>query len=123
MIWCYKYSNLTLSHSKVTLISSCSTSRSLRAIHLSYEVRSVDVVQTENLPDECDLQNIEIPPSLEYVLWEVPWTKRLYSLMRDQETVKLVYNGYDHVPGRPHYSTLSWTNETVLDHMGNGDDK
>ena len=102
---------------KVTLISSCSTSRSLRAIHLSYEVRSVDVVQTENLPDECDLQNIEIPPSLEYVLWEVPWTKRLYNLVRDRDSVKLVYHNYDRLPGRLYYSNLSWTNETVFDHL------
>ena len=81
-------------------------------------MNSVKTSPTESLPDECDLENIEIPPSLEYVLWEVPWMKRLYNLVRDRETVKLVYNGYDDVPGRPHYSTLSWTNETVFDHIG-----
>ena len=80
----------------------------------------------ESLPDECDLQNAEIPPSLEYVLWEVPWMKRLYNVTRGQSqgVVRLVYNGYDRLPGRPHYSELSWTNETVLDHIGvEGDDE
>ena len=72
---------------------------------------------TENLPDECDLQNVEVPPSLEYVLWEVPWTKKLYSLVRDRDKVKLVYNGHDRLPGRPHYPNLSWTNETIFDHL------
>ena len=86
---------------------------------------SAETKPTENLPDECDLQNIEIPPALEYVLWEVPWMKRLYNVTKEQSRgiVRLVYNGYDRLPGRPRYSELSWTNETVLDHMGNGDDK
>ena len=90
----------------------------MRAIHLSYKGTLVDMMKpAESLPDEYNLQNVEFPPSLEYVLWEVPWTKRLYSVVRNQDTVKLVYNGYDRLPGRPYYSTLSWTNETIFDHL------
>ena len=67
-----------------------------------------------------ELNGVKVSPALEYVLWEVPWMKRLYNVTRERarSIVRLVYNGYDRLPGRPHYSELSWTNETVFDHIG-----
>ena len=66
-----------------------------------------------------ELNVVKVSPALEYVLWEVPWMKRLYNVTREQARgiVRLVYNGYDCLPGRPHYPELSWTNESVLDHV------
>ena len=52
------------------------------------------------------------------VVWDVPWTKRLYRVAREQETVKLVYTGHDHLTGRPYYPALTWSNESVFDHIG-----
>ena len=71
-----------------------------------------------DLPDEHVLDADKIPRSLEYVLWEVPWMKRLYRVSRDQEIVKLVYTGYDHLPGRNYHSMLTWSNESIFDHIG-----
>ena len=67
-----------------------------------------------------ELNGVEVSPALEYVLWEAPWMKRLYNVTKEQSRgiVRLVYNGYDRLPSRPHYSELSWTNETILDHIG-----
>ena len=70
------------------------------------------------LPDEHALDRDKVPQSLEYVLWDVPWTKRLYRVAREQETVKLVYTEHDHLAGRPYYPALTWSNESVFDHIG-----
>ena len=71
-----------------------------------------------DLPDEHVLDADKIPRSLEYVLWEVPWMKRFYRVSRDQEIVKLVYTGHDHLPGRNCHPMLSWSNESIFDHIG-----
>ena len=71
-----------------------------------------------DLPDEHVLDADKIPRSLEYVLWEVPYMKRFYRVSRNQETVKLVYTGYDHLPGRNYHPMLSWSNESIFDHIG-----
>ena len=108
---------------KDSLLSSCSALESLRVIRISYDLQYIDLRSTKSLPDVHDLNDVEIPPSIEYLLWEVPGMKRLYSVTRERGTVSLVYNGYDGLPSRPYYPKLSWTNETVLDHMSIGDDK
>ena len=108
---------------KDSLLSSCSALESLRVIRISYDLQYIDLRSTKSLPDVHDLNDVEIPPSLEYLLWEVPGMKRLYGVTRERGTVRLVYNGYDGLPSRPYYPKLSWTNETVLHNKGNGDDK
>ena len=104
---------------KDALLSSCSALESIRAIHVSSDVQNTNFRSTQSLPDVHELNGVEVSPALEYVLWEVPWMKRLYNVTREQSqgVVRLVYNGYDRLPGRPHYSELSWTNETILDHI------
>ena len=107
---------------KDSLLSSCSALESLRVIRISFDLQYIDLRSSKSLPDVHDLYDVEIPPSLEYLLWEVPGMKRFYSVTRERGTVSLVYNGYDGLPSRPYYPKLSWTNETVLGYVGVGED-
>lgn len=60
----------------------------------------------------------KIPKTLEYILWEVPWTKRLYKVERSSDdTAKMVYTGGDSLPGRISSPFLPWANDSVFDHM------
>lgn len=71
------------------------------------------------IPDVLDLNVAKIPRALEYVLWEVPWMKKLYKVERAHEgAARMVYTGRDRLPGRPSSSTLTWSNESVFDHIG-----
>ena len=71
-----------------------------------------------HLPYEYILSDdVKIPEALEYVLWEVPWSIRLYRLTKEHGTMKLVYMGCDRLPGRRYDNSLTWTNESVFDHV------
>ena len=74
------------------------------------------------MTDVHELKSVEVPPSLEYLLWEVARMKRLYNVTKERGTVRLVSFVYNGLPSRPYYPKLSCTNETVLDHMGVGED-
>ena len=71
----------------------------------------------DELPDNHDLKALQIPQALEYILWEVPWAKRLYRVERSNTDAKMIYTGLERLPGRSVHNTLSWTNESVFDHM------
>ena len=105
---------------KDELLASCSIIGSLRAFRLSFmsDISDAQPEELSDLPNEHVLGADKFPQSLEYVLWEVPWMKRFYRVSRNQEIVKLVYTGYDHLPGRNYHPMLSWSNESIFDHIG-----
>ena len=72
------------------------------------------------LPDRHTLNAAEIPGALEYVLWEVPWMKRLYKVERSETVVEIINTGLERLPGRVIYNNLSWTNESLFDHITPG---
>ena len=101
------------------MLASCSESKTIRAVGISHRYDGHDE-HTEIkacLPDEHILNGVKIPEALEYVLWEVPWAKRLYKLTKKHEVTKLVYMECDHLPGRSYHPSLTWTNESVFDHV------
>ena len=105
---------------KDELLASCSIIGSLRAFRLSFmsDISDAQPEELSDLPNEHVLGADKFPQSLEYVLWEVPWMKRLYRVEREQEVVKMVHTGHDYLPGRPYYPTLTWSNESIFDHIG-----
>ena len=36
---------------------------------------------------------------------------------RSGRTVKMIYTGFDRLPGRAIHDALSWTNESIFDHV------
>lgn len=106
--------------SKNSILALWSIVDTIRAFRLTYMCGSYDKT-SKGIPDVLDLNVAKIPGALEYVLWEVPWMKKLYRVERGREgAARMVYTGWDRLPSRPSSSTLTWTNESVFDHIGIG---
>lgn len=98
----------------------CCPVDSVRAIRLAFRfgtgVGHINEV-LQDLPDECRLDG-SIPRSLEYVLWENDWGGKLYTVERGSDSVpKIAYSGLERLPGRFSNSNLTWSNDSIIDHM------
>lgn len=91
---------------------------SLRAFRLSHEYYD-QFGEPAELPDELVLDTTKVAEALVYILWEVPCSKRLYKVERGSDgTVKMVYMGRESLTGRLTSPDLTWTNDSVFDHIG-----
>ena len=101
------------------MLSHCPTACTARAFRIAYSVSGHDKKTKgfSKLPDKHTLKTTQIPRALEYILWEVPKGKRLYRLEKSDTAVKMVYTGFERLPGRVVHGSLSWTNESVFDHI------
>lgn len=91
---------------------------SLRAFRLSYEYDG-QVEEPTDLPDKLVLDTTKVPKALEYILWKIPYSKKLYKVESGSDgTVEMVYTGRESLPGRRTSPDLTWTNDSVFDHIG-----
>lgn len=92
----------------------------VRAFRLAYSWHGYDghMEGPPNLPNCHVLDAAKIPQDLQYVLWEVPWMKKLYRVARSFDgSAKMFFTGFQHLPKRQTSPDLTWTNESVFDHM------
>lgn len=92
----------------------------VRAFRLAYTWHGYDghMEGPPNLPNCHALDAAEIPRDLQYVLWEVPWMKKLYRIERNSDSLAhMFYTGFQQLPKRQTSPYLTWTNESVFDHM------
>ena len=97
--------------------------RTIRACRLAitcHEYEEID--ELKDLPDEYRLNKKKIPPALEYISWEIPWTRKLYTVERERRSTiaKMTYMNTHHLPDRIFNPNLTWTNDSVFDHVGTG---
>lgn len=76
----------------------------VRAFRLAYSWHGYDghMEGPLNLPNCHVLDAAKIPQDLQYVLWEVPWMKKLYRVARSSDgSAKMFFTGFAKAPNEP----------------------